>query len=220
MYFSVNTGITLEQGKRPYMEDRAEVKLLEPFPSVLPNYKAAFIGVYDGHGGSTSVEYIVNNLRAKVVEVWNRLLLDYLRVDPEFDESKPIDNNSPKRIGVEKLTLIILPTAIAKAFKKIDKELFNLWKTKSTEDDGSTVVIGIIVYNKLIVAHCGDSRATLCRGGVAVELTKDHKPHFANEKARIEQTGGQVIRCGSVHRVNGILAIGRSLGDFLLKVFI
>ena len=34
--------------------------------------------------------------------------------------------------------------------------------------------------DRLTLAHVGDSRGVLCRGGTAIELTRDHKPvkHF------------------------------------------
>lgn len=40
---------------------------------------------------------------------------------------------------------------------------------------GSTAVVAVVTPDKLIVANCGDSRAVLCRNGVAVALSSDHK---------------------------------------------
>ncbi|KAL3336393.1 hypothetical protein AABB24_032239 [Solanum stoloniferum] len=50
----------------------------------------------------------------------------------------------------------------------------------------------------------------------AEELTKDHHPDRDDEKARIEAAGGVVLVVG-VPRVNGILAVSRSIGDIRLK---
>lgn len=50
----------------------------------------------------------------------------------------------------------------------------------------------------------------------AKELTRDHHPDREDEKARIEAAGG-VIRVWGVPRVNGILAVTRSIGDIYLK---
>lgn len=50
----------------------------------------------------------------------------------------------------------------------------------------------------------------------AIELTKDHHPDRDDERARIEAAGGSVIVWG-VPRVNGILAMSRSIGDIYLK---
>lgn len=48
------------------------------------------------------------------------------------------------------------------------------------------------------------------------ELTRDHHPGRDDEKARIEAAGG-FVRVWGVPRVNGILAVSRSIGDVYLK---
>ena len=63
--------------------------------------------------------------------------------------------------------------------------------------------------NQVIVAHSGDSRAVLCRGGKAFPLTRDHKPQVRSESQRIIERGG-FVRNG---RVNGELALSRAIGD-------
>eukprot|EP00752_Nemacystus_decipiens_P018431 g16523.t1 len=60
----------------------------------------------------------------------------------------------------------------------------------------------------------GDSRAVLCRGGVAVALSHDHKPMSVTEKTRIQRAGGFVNAAG---RVNGNLNLSRSIGDLKYK---
>lgn len=77
----------------------------------------------------------------------------------------------------------------------------------------------------LITANVGDSRAVLCRNGIAIELTRDHKPNDPIESERIHQLGGRVIWHGDVdrhgdpvqgtgiYRVNGNLALSRAIGD-------
>lgn len=44
----------------------------------------------------------------------------------------------------------------------------------------------------LVTANAGDSRAVLCRNGVAVPLSKDHKPGLKGETERILKAGGKV----------------------------
>lgn len=58
----------------------------------------------------------------------------------------------------------------------------------------------------------GDSTVHLS----ATELTDDHHPDRKDEKARIKAAGGSVILWG-VPRVNGVLALSRSIGDLYLK---
>lgn len=67
---------------------------------------------------------------------------------------------------------------------------------------------------RLYVANAGDSRAVLCRGRAAVELSIDHKPEDADEKARIVAAGGTVTADG---RVNDGLNLSRAIGDHVYK---
>ncbi|KAM3373607.1 hypothetical protein ACQJBY_020198 [Aegilops geniculata] len=81
---------------------------------------------------------------------------------------------------------------------------------------GSTAVVALLVRDRLIVANCGDSRAVLSRGGVAVPLSQDHKPDRPDEMARIKAAGGKVMYMNGA-RVRGILAMSRALGHRVLK---
>ncbi|CAL5353163.1 unnamed protein product [Camellia sinensis] len=84
---------------------------------------------------------------------------------------------------------------------------------------------------KFLVASVGDSKALLCSEkiksalgdeGASItvldveELTRDHHPDRDDERARIEAAGG-FVRLWGVPRVNGILAVSRSIGDVYLK---
>lgn len=54
---------------------------------------------------------------------------------------------------------------------------------------------------------------------VAVPLSDDHKPNRSDERQRIEDAGGFVIRIGT-WRVGGILAVSRAFGDKQLKPYV
>jgi len=68
----------------------------------------------------------------------------------------------------------------------------------------------------LYTANVGDARAVLCRGGRSVRLTYDHKGSDTQEAKRITDAGGFVLN----NRVNGVLAVTRSLGDTSMKEFV
>ena len=81
--------------------------------------------------------------------------------------------------------------------------------------------VGEVLYT----AHCGDSRAVLCRAGQAVRMTEDHKPNLPAEAARIRQVGGRIefSKCWRVileplgFRPGSGLAVSRSFGDLDFK---
>lgn len=62
---------------------------------------------------------------------------------------------------------------------------------------------------KLYTANVGDSRIVLFRNGNSIRLTYDHKASDTLEMQRVEQAGGLIMKS----RVNGMLAVTRSLGD-------
>jgi len=84
---------------------------------------------------------------------------------------------------------------------------------------GSTCVACAVdlIHREVVVANIGDSRALLIRDGKAVALSEDHKPENPVERNRIRAAGGQVIKIGPCHRVDGNLNLSRAFGDFNLK---
>uniref|UniRef100_A0A0W0FGS3 PPM-type phosphatase domain-containing protein n=2 Tax=Moniliophthora roreri TaxID=221103 RepID=A0A0W0FGS3_MONRR len=68
----------------------------------------------------------------------------------------------------------------------------------------------------LYCANAGDARGVLSRKGRAVRLTYDHKGSDKQEAKRITDAGGFVMS----GRVNGVLAVTRSLGDSSMKDFV
>ncbi|XP_015583245.1 probable protein phosphatase 2C 39 isoform X2 [Ricinus communis] len=82
---------------------------------------------------------------------------------------------------------------------------------------GSTAVTAILINcEMLVVANVGDSRAVICKNGVAKQLSVDHEPSV--ERQEIENRGGFVSNFpGDVPRVDGQLAVARAFGDKSLK---
>ncbi|CAK9233668.1 unnamed protein product [Sphagnum troendelagicum] len=56
-------------------------------------------------------------------------------------------------------------------------------------------------------------------GSLALELTDVHRPDREDERLRVEANGGFVENQGGVPRVNGQLAVSRSIGDVALKKY-
>ncbi|KAH9312795.1 hypothetical protein KI387_027830, partial [Taxus chinensis] len=82
---------------------------------------------------------------------------------------------------------------------------------------GACCVTALIKDRSLVVANAGDCRAVLSRSGNAEALTCDHKPGTEKEKKRIENLGGYVDIHHGTWRVQGSLAVSRSIGDLHLK---
>ncbi|CAK9163059.1 unnamed protein product [Ilex paraguariensis] len=176
--------------------------------------KFMFFAVYDGHGGSS----VANACRDRLHHL----------VTKEIEGRTSPEGRTPAcggGIEWEK----VMKTCFAKMDEEVseragggnevevrDGPSMSVTKLGSV---GSTAVVVILGKEELVVANCGDSRAVLCRGGVAVPLTNDHKPDRPDEKERVEAAGGRVIEWNG-SRVLGVLATSRSIGDYYLKPYV
>ncbi|KAF6760334.1 phosphatase 2C-domain-containing protein [Ephemerocybe angulata] len=87
----------------------------------------------------------------------------------------------------------------------------------SHKSTGVTMIVPPGDHRRVLYsANAGDARGVLCRGGKAVRLTYDHKGSDKQEAKRITDAGGFVMS----GRVNGVLAVTRSLGDSSMKEFV
>lgn len=78
---------------------------------------------------------------------------------------------------------------------------------------GCTACVVLVTKTEIYCANAGDSRAVLSKKLRAKDLSVDHKPDTPSERRRIERANGFVEES----RVNGMLALSRSLGDFEYK---
>jgi serine/threonine protein phosphatase PrpC len=111
-------------------------------------------------------------------------------------------------------------SALIRAFEITDKEILARCQLEGGRS-GATGVVVVRIGETLYAAHCGDSRAVMCRGGEPLRLTEDHKPNLPRERQRVEALGGRVdfARCWRVivdpgdGRPASGLAVSRSFGD-------
>lgn len=216
-------------GHRPEMEDaimvapyftKIPIKLfigdhgIDGISQTLNQLTSHFFAVYDGHGGSQVANYCRDRI--------HRALVEELNICPVVDGS----TRDTRQVQWEKI--------FTDCFLKVDDEVGGKAKQGcppgNMEDDcivealapetvGSTAVVAVLSSSHIIVANCGDSRAVLYRGKEAIPLSVDHKPSREDEYARIEASGGKVISWNG-HRVFGVLAMSRSIGDRYLKPWI
>ncbi|KAL2555695.1 Protein phosphatase 2C 3 [Forsythia ovata] len=196
-------GVTSVCGRRRDMEDAVAIH-----PSFCGQRNDIptgmhFFGVYDGHGCS----HVATKCKERMHEI----------VKDELKSEEP----SWKEI-------------MFKSYIKMDKEVTE-WsngaagvytstcrcelQTPHCDAVGSTAVVAVVTPEKIIVSNCGDSRAVLCRNGVAIPLSTDHKPDRPDELDRINQAGGRVIFWDGP-RVLGVLAMSRAIGDNYLKPYV
>ncbi|KAI2656594.1 Protein phosphatase 1L [Labeo rohita] len=104
-----------------------------------------------------------------------------------------------------------LPVMLRQQLQRYEKQKENSALTRTT------CLVALLSEKELTVANVGDSRAVLCdKDGNAVPLSHDHKPYQLKERKRIKKAGGFISFNGS-WRVQGVLAMSRSLGDYPLK---
>lgn len=149
-----------------------------------------FFVICDGHGGLEVAQYVVS-----------RLEMQFMKKSLEYPLSRKY---------------------IRKIFSQIQEELKN-HPGQIAYNCGCTTLI-VIRYmdemgNKNIqVVNLGDCRAVLSRKGLAIPLTKDHKPFWPDEKHRIDLVNK---RCGTNIKIHfeagdwriGDLSVSRSFGD-------
>lgn len=81
--------------------------------------------------------------------------------------------------------------AIRRAYRITDTNI--LEKAVDLGKGGSTAVTAILINcQTLVVANVGDSRAVICKNGVAKQLSVDHEP--SKERETIENRGGFVSK--------------------------
>ncbi|XWS16198.1 hypothetical protein CRYUN_Cryun34aG0064600 [Craigia yunnanensis] len=219
-------------GKRTEMEDavaavprfiKIPIKMLigdrviDGISQSLTDLTGHFFGVYDGHGGSQVANYCRDRIHGALAE-----------------EIGSIKDNLCDGTSME-CRQVQWEKTFTSCFLKVDDEIGGKgsrgmiggnedaydasFEPVAPETVGSTAVVALVCSSHIVVANCGDSRAVLCRGKEAMALSTDHKPNRDDEYARIEASGGKVIQWNG-HRVFGVLAMSRSIGDGYLKPWI
>ncbi|KAK4761289.1 hypothetical protein SAY87_006182 [Trapa incisa] len=197
-------GFTSICGKRRDMEDTVSV---QPWLCIeSPQYQGGLhlFGIFDGHGCSHVAMRCKNRLHEIVEEEiwrsgdehhieWKEMMENiFIKMDREVDEW----SESVKCLNCR--------------YKNRE------WRRYSI---GSTATVALVTQDKIIVSNCGDSRAVLCRNGVAIALSSDHKPQRPDELRRIQNAGGKVVYWDGP-RVMGVLAMSRAIGDICLRPYV
>ncbi|KAK2637360.1 hypothetical protein Ddye_032152 [Dipteronia dyeriana] len=195
-------GFTSVCGRRRDMEDAVSIHTSFFYQNLKLPVKTHFFGVFDGHGCS----HVAMKCKDRLHEIVKAEL-------ENFDD------------------VVEWEHTMERSFDRMDKEVQDCsadttvsncrceLQTPQCDAVGSTAVVAVVTTEKIIVSNCGDSRAILCRNGVAVQLSDDHKPDRPDELIRIQAAGGRVIYWDGP-RVLGVLAMSRAIGDNYLKPYV
>ena len=147
--------------------------------------------------------------------------------DTKFDSDHGSDTHI--KSGNNKISVRHGMMAMKDAFLQTDVDLGS---TMTQQDQsGTTASVAVLFKDHLLIANVGDSRVVLCCSttfsaingknviSLPLQLTIDHTPYDSFERLAVEKRGGKILTDG-VLRVNGKLAVTRSLGDFALKKFL
>lgn len=187
-------GFACMRGRRQYMEDR------ELCTHCGPNNEYPLIALFDGHTGSECAQFLARQLPHAITEG----LKNITTTDPQEREVEIYNFLQTVFIKLEEKFKKAFPNSIA----------------------GSTALFVLMMGETMWVVNCGDTRGVIVSpnrlgstgkiiGGEVTQLTEDAKPDKPRFKRGVTKRGGRVVtyKDGSPARVNGRLAIARSVGD-------
>jgi len=174
------------QGKKDSQEDRY-------IEGVRLGRLGTIYGVFDGHGGVQAAEYAGKHLPRNVARCYEQ-------------------RASGRRETIDHKKLLL---AMEDAYPLTDRELLQMARRKQF-NDGTTALVMLVQGGAenaltLYTSHVGDCRAVLCRNGVAVRLTQDHRPDRKDEQKRIKEAGGGVFQVSGIWRCTTAAGAARAL---------
>jgi protein phosphatase 1L len=180
-----------------YCDLQGRRSVIEDFHSIHLHSSVQFYGIFDGHTGNLASKYVASTM-------YNQLVTHL------GDLEEILKNPTWKAEVTHNVSL---------AFQEIHEEfLEGLSLAPSAMDQSGTTATALFVTEEaIVVSSIGDSRAVLSSTGPsgisAIQLTRDHVASDPDERDKVIRRGGSVSSAGSIARVNGTLAITRSIGD-------
>lgn len=183
------------RGKKNYQQDRyVELEF------TVKDYEYRMYAVYDGHGGSTTSDFLKNH--------FHEILAKTLEKKPPHEQKDPKNRH------------LLVKAGMIKAMKSAEEQVLGI----PDLSDGSTAVICLFVGDTVTTANVGDSRAILARmpknlQGMpkAIQLSKDHTAGEEDEIRRIRKGGG-IVSEGRIHLPKVEKELTISTGDYMQNV--
>ena len=188
-----------------------------------------YFGVFDGHAGKQTARWAGTNLHNLLYEsIMNDNFTDlrenlnssFLEADKEIAKMKGVGSSGS--------TAAVAVLRWEEEVEEEGEESNGQQEVKGSEAEaagrnrslGQDAPFDFIPTKKhkriLYTANVGDTRIIISRRGKAKRLCYEHKGSDKSEIKRIYKNGGLVLG----GRVNGVLAVSRSLGDIYLKEFV
>ncbi|XP_009605873.1 putative protein phosphatase 2C 76 [Nicotiana tabacum] len=190
------------QGRRKYQEDRVTCNLDLSIPFFKPDdggldvVGVGVVAVFDGHIGSAASDMASKLFLEKFI------LKSYAEQSSNYRE--------------------FLNSSLVQTIEEIDAE-FSKVALEHELYSGSTAVVAVIYNNShVLVANVGDSKAFICSGSSAKELTRDHNAYRLEERARVEASGGVFTHSYNNNvpdLLMGHFPMTRAIGDVSLKKY-
>lgn len=195
-----------------YCDIQGRRRTIEDFHTVHLHASHQFYGVFDGHLGNLASKYAASSFYDEVKKKLSNLD-EIIRLN-EVDWKKHIKNGLSKSFED-------IHQGILKAVASSPDGVMN--------ESGTTATILYVTELSIVVANVGDSRAVMPswtrntegqEDVTPLQLTIDHVASSFEEQIEIKKRGGFVSSAGGVLRVNGNLAVSRSLGDTKLSPYL
>ena len=232
----ITFAVSSMQGWRATMEDTHILESSLKLKEELKDH--AFFAVFDGHGGYFTSQYVSANFTRIFTnrQEWKK----YLKLSKSSRSEVPgiqllkdalsnafLDmDNELERIYVDQLSKLDLSAVRKRGMRRNSQtsedardesdsiEEKKMMNKLLLDRSGTTAVAVLLTPTHIICSNAGDSRAILCRDGMALPLSFDHKPVNPTEISRVHAAGGFV----KMKRIDGDLAVSRGFGDFRYKL--
>ncbi|KAH7928510.1 protein serine/threonine phosphatase 2C [Leucogyrophana mollusca] len=198
--------------------------------------QVVFVGLYDGHGGSTVSQYLRQELHGLFESVDKSQIPElFLWIKDQGGYFKRFRGGAlapwiHKTQGTPPLDLEARAT---QAFFEVDRLLSIEREARTCGATASVALLQSLDYHAmpfysserlaLTIAHCGDARVLLysTKGGVAFPMSENHHADSRVESARLRRMMGASLITDSFgeSRWMGALANTRSLGDLQYKPY-
>ncbi|CCH45591.1 hypothetical protein BN7_5174 [Wickerhamomyces ciferrii] len=169
-----------------------------------------YFAIFDGHAGKEAAKWCGQNLHSiiekKIIENENEDVRDILN-QGFLEADEQIVKNLKGSSGCTAAVAVIRWELPEEDQSQDQSQIQPQPQDQQQEIDLSKH------KRMLYTANVGDSRIILFRNKKAIRLTYDHKASDQYEINRIEKNGGVIMKS----RVNGMLAVTRSLGDVFFK---